>query len=131
MNWWSSPWAQGIGWIALYAAISWGSSILFALLEKRFPAGRLNDAAQIARLLIPLAAAFLIGMRVHVWWWVAGPPLAIVLLHLTYPVIVYARTSPANRQQMGTGLVLAAATLSLSALLTAIAAAAGVWLGQR
>jgi hypothetical protein len=56
--------------------------------------------------------------------------VAIVLTMLTYPIVGYLTASPAQRQQMGTGLILAAAGILIAALVAMVVAAVGVWFGK-
>jgi hypothetical protein len=123
-------WTAWLGWTLLFALIYWGVQVVQALLGDWLGEGGLNDVVHVSGLLIPLIAAFLIGARMRSWEWVLGPPLAIVLTMLTYPVIGYLTASPAQRQQMGTGLILAAAGILISAVVVVVVAAAGVWFGR-
>lgn len=122
--------AEWIGWTLLFALAYWVVQVGQGLLGERLSKGPWNDAVQAASLLIPLLAAFLIGARLRSWWWTLGPPLAIVLTMLTYPIFGYLNASPTQRRQMGTGLMLASAGILISALVALLAAAVGVWFGK-
>jgi hypothetical protein len=124
------PWTAWLGWTLLFALIYWGVQVVQAFLGDWLGAGGLNDVVQVAGLLIPLLAAFLIGARLREWGWVLGPPVAIVLTMLTYPIVGYVTASQTQRQQMGTGLILATAGILIGALVAMIAAAVGVWFGK-
>jgi hypothetical protein len=128
---WIMQWAEWIGWTLLFALIYWGVQVVQAFVGDWLGEGGLNDVVQVAGLLIPLLAAFLIGARLRSWGWVLAPPVAIVLTMLTYPIFGFLTASPTQRQQMGTGLILAAAGILIAALVALVAAAAGVWFGSR
>jgi hypothetical protein len=123
-------WAEWIGWTLLFALIYWGVQVMHAFLGDRLGEGGLNDVVQVAGLLIPLLAAFLIGARLRSWGWMLGPPIAIVLTMLTYPIFGYLTASPTQRQQMGSGLILATAGILIAALVALLAAVVGVWFGK-
>lgn len=130
MPWWEAAWTQWLGWTLLFAVISWGVQMVQAFLGERLERGGLSDLIQIAAILVPLLAAFLIGVRLQTWWWTLGPPLAIVLLMASYPLYGYFTMPASKRQQGGVGLVLAMAGILTSAFAALLAAAAGVWFGQ-
>lgn len=130
MPWWAAPWAQWLGWTLLFALVVWGVQVAQAFLGERQESGGLSDLLQIVVLLVPLLAAFLIGARLRTWWWALGPPLAIVLLMGIYPLHSYFTMPAATRRPAIAGLVVAMATILLSALAALLAAAAGVWLGK-
>jgi hypothetical protein len=118
-------WTQWLGWTVVYALLYWGTEVVLALLEERVPA-----VAQWGRFLIPLLIAFLIAARLRSWWWVLGPPLAIILVMLTYPVASFLTSSQANREQSGSGLILAVFLVLINAGLALLAATAGVIYAQ-
>jgi hypothetical protein len=115
------PWTQWFGWTLLFAAIYWGVELSAALLEERLP-----GVAPWLRFLIPLLAAFLVGARLRSWWWVLGPPIAIIVIMLTYPVYSYLTSPQTSREQSGSGLILAIFLILINAGLALLAAAAGV-----
>jgi hypothetical protein len=119
-------WKQLAGWTLLYALVFWGVSTANALFEKQWRAWGLDGLAQALQVFVPLLAAFLIGVRVQTWWWVAGPPVAIVLIQLTYPLTGFLTASPESRREMGTGLILAAVGVGVQALFAGLAAGLGV-----
>lgn len=124
------PLAEWIGWTLLFALGNWGVHVVQSLLAERLGDGGMNGIVQVVGLLIPLAAAFLIGARLRSWGWVLGPPVAIVLTMLAYPIVGFLSASPTRRRHMGTGLILAAAGIVIAALLAMVAAAVGVWFGR-
>jgi hypothetical protein len=123
-------WTAWLGWTLLFVVIYWIVQVAQGVLTDQLGEGGASDAVQMAAFLIPLAAAFLIGARLREWNWVLGPPVAIALTMLTYPVIAFLGMSPAERQQFGSGLVLAAGGILLSGIVAMLAAAAGVWFGR-
>lgn len=123
-------WIAWLGWTLLFALVFWLVQVAQGLLTDRWRDGGASDAVQLLGWLIPLAASFLIGARLGEWSWVLGPPVAIALTMLSYSVIAFLTMPPAERQQFGSGLLLATAGTLLSGVVAMLAAAAGVWFGR-
>src|SRR5688572_23123843 len=89
-----------------------------------------HEAAALVRFLIPLGLAFLIGLRLRLWWWVVSPFLVIVVTMLAFASVDYLRRSSTERQQAGAGWILAIGTTVIDAAVATIAAVAGVVIGR-
>ncbi|MDQ3227708.1 MAG: hypothetical protein M3Q50_13890 [Chloroflexota bacterium] len=130
MPWWTSEWTRGIGWVLFYALAVWGTSTTLSLLEPRTATQKRKDFASWAMVLIPVAVAFLIGVRLRSWWWVGGPPITTILMSLTYPAFAYLTSPRRGRQEANVGLSWAITLTLLDAVVVLLAAAAGVVCGK-
>jgi len=121
-----------LGWTIGYAVAIWGIDTAYGLLERWLNEAnqRAQEAAALVRFLIPLGLAFLIGLRLRLWWWVLSPFLVIVVTMLAFSIVDYRRRSSTERQQAGAGWILAIGATVLDAAVATIAAVAGVVIGR-
>jgi lipopolysaccharide export LptBFGC system permease protein LptF len=121
-----------LGWTIGYAIVIWGVDTAYGLLERWL--SRTNQRGQDVvagiRFVIPLGAAFLIGLRVRTWWWVVSPFLVIVVTMLAFSIIDYLRRPSSQRQQAGAALVVAMIATVIDAVGATLAAIAGVVTGR-
>ena len=119
-----------LGWTLVYALVVWGLSAGLTLLEPWLAKRGLSDIAATGRFVIPLVLAALIGARLRSWWWIAGPPIVIVLMTLSYATYAFLTASPSWRREAGAGYVIAVVATLAEAAIAALAAGIGVWLGK-
>ena len=121
-----------LGWTIGYAIVIWGVDTACALLERWL--NRMNPRAQgvVAglRFVIPLGAAFLIGLWLRTWWWVVSPILIIVVTMLAFSVVDYLRRPSSQRQQATAALIVAIIATVIDAVGATLAAIAGVAVGR-
>jgi lipopolysaccharide export LptBFGC system permease protein LptF len=121
-----------LGWTIGYAVVIWGIDAAYALLEPWLSNTdrRTQGVAAGVRFVIPLGLAFLIGLRLCIWWWALSPFLVIVVMMLAFSVVDYLRRSSSQRQQMAAGLIVAIAATMLDAGVATLAASTGVVAGR-
>ena len=121
-----------LGWTIGYAVVIWGIDAAYALLEPWLSdtGRRTQEVAAGVRFLIPLGLAFLIGLRLRIWWWALSPFLVIVVTMLAFSVVDYLRRSSSQRQQVAAGLIVAIAATVLDAGTATLAAIVGVVAGR-
>ena len=128
-------WKSWLGWTIGYAVVVWGLDVILILLEPRLSDTKQENLAQWVRFLLPLALAFAIGFRLRSWWWIAGALIATVLPVLVYPILDILQKPALERQQAGTGLILAIfATLiggGVAAVAAVVEVACGRWCNGR
>ena len=82
MPWWTLPRVRRIGWLLLFALTFWGMwASVWAL---SLLGWRVGGAWIWIPMLLPLALAFLFGVRLRSWWWTLDAPAAIVLVFVAY-----------------------------------------------
>jgi hypothetical protein len=121
-----------LGWTIGYTVVIWGVDTAYALLEPWLSdtGHRTQEVAAGVRFVIPLGLAFLIGLRLRIWWWALSPFLAIVVTMLAFSAVDYLRRSPSQRQQVAAGLIVAIAATVLDAGAATLAAITGVAAGR-
>jgi hypothetical protein len=134
--WRSSLWARWLGWTLVFGLLFAGVivAIFFTV-----PIPNMTGDLILVFFALTLLAAFAIGVRFPSWWWVAGPPAAILITVLA--ILVFPDTDAAQRTAMGEStqkeqfvLMLVgggAFSFILLACVYALLAAAGVRVGQR
>ena len=121
-----------LGWTIGYAIVIWGVDAVYGLLEPRLNSANHRAQGVVAgiRFVIPVGAAFLIGLWQRTWWWVVSPFLVIIVTMLAFSVVDYLRRPSAERQQAGVGWILAIGATVVDAAMTTLAAIAGVAIGR-
>jgi hypothetical protein len=121
-----------LGWTIGYAIVIWSVDVAYALLEPRLHSTNryTQDAVAGFRFVIPLGAAFLIGLGLRTWWWVVSPFLVIVVTMLAFSVVDYLRKPSSQRQQVAAAIIAAVIAAVIDAVGATLAAIAGVGLGR-
>ena len=121
-----------LGWTIGYAIVIWGVDVAYALLEPRLNSANRHaqDVAAGLRFVIPLGAAFLIGLWLRTWWWAVSPILIIVVTMLAFSVVDYLGRPSSQRQQAAAALMVAIITTVIDAVGATLAAIAGVAVGR-
>ncbi len=121
-----------LGWTVVYAVVIWSIDVAYGLLERRLNDAnqRAQEVAALVRFLIPLGLAFLIGLRLRIWWWALSPFLVIVMTRLAFATVDYLRRPSSERQQAGAGWILAIGATVVDATMATLAAVAGVAIGR-
>jgi hypothetical protein len=126
----SRTWAQWLGWTVVFAVVAWASGLAYVRLPVVPP------ALGLIFLVPPLAAAFLIGTRFPSWWWVAGPPLVLLVFSLAGSPLLLMLVLPAgallpeSMWSSGTFAVVFVVMVTFLLVLHALAAGAGVRRGR-
>ena len=121
-----------LGWTIVYAVVVWGIDAAYALLERWLNAAdrRVQGIAAGVRFLLPLGAAFLIGLQLRTWWWALSPFLVIVVTMLAFATVDFLRRPSSECQQAGAGWILAIGATVVDAAMATLAAVAGVAIGR-
>ena len=121
-----------LGWTIGYAIVIWGIDAAYGLLEPwlRDGNGRAQEVVAGLRFVIPLGAAFLIGLWLRTWWWAVSPILIIVVTMLAFSVVDYLGRPSSQRQQAAAALMVAIITTVIDAVGATLAAIAGVAVGR-
>ena len=121
-----------LGWTVGYALAVWVIDTAHSLAGSWLnQAGqRVQELGAVARFLIPLLIAFLIGIRLRAWWWVLGPFVAVTVPTLTVVIAAYLKRSPTDRRQAFGGVIFGIWAIVIDAAAAAFAAFAGVVVGR-
>jgi hypothetical protein len=135
-TWQSSLWARWLGWTLVFGLVAGACGLAYRALRPE-----IAPAWSLALLVPLLVAAFLIGVRFPFWRWAAGPPVAMFLVGTPLLLIPYAVVVPlvpgSMFQDMSYALTITIAGFllfflaTITLVLCALAATAGVWWGQR
>jgi len=134
-TWRASLWVRWIGWTVVFGLVAAASMIANSVVRSAFP------SVAVAELVVPCwVAAFLIGLRIRSWWWLAGPAVVVmvmfVVVGLTSRELAAAfRDTQSLVESSGMSVFIAALlllsyalfTFVVGALLFAIPALLGVW----
>ena len=121
-----------LGWVAGYALAAWVINTASSLAESRLnrASPHVREFVAMARFLIPLVLAFLIGFRLRAWWWVLGPFVAVSVPTLAFVIADYVKRSPADRRQAFGGVLFGIGAIAIDAAAAIVAAFAGVLVGR-
>ena len=80
-TWRASLWARWLGWTMIYTLVAYGIGVfVVAWLSIRVvPDPGFKDVLEWGGVFAPLLLALLIGVWFGSWWWVLGPPVALLL----------------------------------------------------
>jgi bacteriorhodopsin len=74
-TWRASLWARWLGWTVVFGLVAAASVVANSAVRSAFP------SVAGAELVVPCSvAAFLIGLRIRSWWWLAGPAVVVMVL---------------------------------------------------
>jgi hypothetical protein len=138
-TWRASLWARWLGWTVVFGLVAAASVVANSAVRSAFP------SVAGAELVVPCSvAAFLIGLRIRSWWWLAGPAVVVMVLFvaagLTSRELAAAfRDAQSVVESSGMSVFIYALLLLMYALVTfvggallfAIPALLGVWWGKR
>jgi hypothetical protein len=137
-TWWSSLWARWLGWTVAVALVAGACGLAYRALRPG-----IAPALSLALLVPPLVAAFLIGVRFPSRWWLAGPPVAVLLAGTPLLLILHDVVVPFTQSSMFQDMDMTYATamfiallfllllMTITLVLFGLVAAAGVWWGKR
>lgn len=126
MTWRSTTWARWLGWTLVYTLVTYGIGIIVSWLFIRVvPDSGSKDVLEWGVVLAPLLLALLIGVWFGSWWWVLGPPVALLLPSFV-GLIIASILVPSLPSDLGQGYLL----FFFLAVLSMIPSTVGVAIGK-
>jgi hypothetical protein len=129
-------WARWLGWTLIFGLVVGACRLAY-----RWLAAGISPALSLVFLGLPLLMACLMGVGFPFWRWAAGPPVAVFLAGTPLLMLPYNVVAPLVPESLFEGMsyvktitiagFLLVFLMTITLVLSALAAAGGVWCGQR